>query len=538
VYLRVLNLKDKGEVCKMIKENEKFDMASLYEQTLKKVSEGDIVKGKIVEIRTKEVLIDVGYKSEGIVPVYEFEDPKALKIGDEVDVYVESRENEDGMLVLSKQKAKRAQGWETIISEFKEGDLIKGRITRKIKGGYLVDVGVEAFLPTSLASIKGYGSADQLFGQELEFKISKINRPRKNVVLSRKDALQEKLREERAKVLKELMKGQVVQGTVKNITDFGAFIDLGGADGLLHITDMSWGRIGHPTEVVKVGERIEVMVLEIDNASGKISLGLKQKSPNPWLDVDAKYPVGSKIKGRVTNLLPYGAFVELEKGVEGLVHASEMSWKKKISNPSELLKINDEIEIVVLDIDRQNQRISLGIKQLEQDPWGDIEAKYPVGAKVKGRVRNLVEYGAFVELEEGLDGLVHISDISWTKKVAHPKEVFKKGEEMEAIVLSVDKSNRKIALGIKQLTPDPWPEIANEYPAGIELEGTITKIVNFGIFIELRPDLEGLIHISEVKQESSARLDSMYKIGQKIKVRVLKVDTEQRKIALSNRDIA
>jgi len=519
------------------KEGEISDLNAFYESTFRSFREGEILKGRVVEIRGKEVLVDIGYKSEGVIPIYEFEDSAALKVGDEVEVLLESKENEHGMLVLSREKAKKTSGWESIAYNCKEGDTIQGKLVRKIKGGYVVDIGIEAFLPTSLASVKGYGNVEQQFGQVLDFKIAKINKPRKNVVLSRKDAIQEQMAKERSKILGELMKGQLISGTVKNITDFGAFIDLGGVDGLLHITDMSWGRIGHPSEVVKVGDKIEVMILEIDKASGKTSLGLKQKNPNPWLDVDAKFPVGSKLKGRVTNLLPYGAFVELEKGVEGLVHVSEMSWKKKIAHPSELLKAGDEIEVVVLDIDRQNQRISLGIKQLEQDPWGDIEAKYPAGTKVKGKVRNLVDYGAFIELEEGLDGLVHVSDISWTRKVAHPKEVLKKGDELEALVLSVDKANRKIALGLKQLTQDPWPEIANEYPAGIVVDGLITKIVNFGVFVELRPDLEGLIHISELRQDSAAKLDALYKVGQQVKARVLKVDVEQKKIALSNRDV-
>lgn len=523
----------------MIKEKEEgiSDLNAFYESTFRSFREGEILKGRVVEIRGKEVLVDIGYKSEGVIPIYEFEDSAALKVGDEVEVLLESKENEHGMLVLSREKAKKTSGWESIAYNCKEGDTIQGKLVRKIKGGYVVDIGIEAFLPTSLASVKGYGNVEQQFGQVLDFKIAKINKPRKNVVLSRKDAIQEQLAKDRSKVLGELIKGQLISGTVKNITDFGAFIDLGGVDGLLHITDMSWGRIGHPSEVVKVGDKIEVMVLEIDKTSGKTSLGLKQKNPNPWLDVDAKFPVGSKLKGRVTNLLPYGAFVELEKGVEGLVHVSEMSWKKKIAHPSELLKVSDEIEVVVLDIDRQNQRISLGIKQLEQDPWGDIEAKYPVGTKVKGNIRNLVDYGVFVELEEGLDGLVHISDISWTRKVAHPKEVLKKGQEVEALVLSVDKANRKIALGLKQLTQDPWPEIANEFPNGVVIDGTITKIVNFGVFVELKPDLEGLIHISELRQDSAAKLDSLYKVEQKIKVRIVKVDVEQKKIALSNRDV-
>lgn len=516
---------------------EKNDLSAFYEQTMKTFREGDILKGTIVEIRAKEVLVDIGYKSEGVIPAYEFDDPASLKVGDEIEVLLECKENQDGMLVLSRQKVQRTQGWEAIAYRHKEGDNIQGKITRKIKGGYIVDIGIDAFLPTSLASLKGHGRVEELFGKVLDFKITKINKARKNVVVSRKDAIQERVHRERERILSELIKGQIVAGTVKNITDFGAFIDLGGMDGLLHITDMSWGRISHPSDVVKVGDKLDVMVLEIDKQSKKISLGLKQKSPNPWLDVDSKFPVGSKLQGKVTNLLPYGAFVELEKGIEGLVHISEMSWKKKIGHPSELLKVGDEVGVVVLDIDRQNQRISLGIKQLEQDPWGDIETKYIVGTKVQGKVRNLVDYGAFIELEEGLDGLVHVTDVSWTKKITHPKEVFKKGQDVEAVILSVDKQNRKIALGIKQLTEDPWPTIATEYPSGIVIEGTITKIVNFGVFVELRPDLEGLIHISELRQDSSARLDALYTVGQQIKVRILKVDAEQRKIALSNKDV-
>lgn len=518
------------------KENEKDDLMALYASTMRPFHEGDILKGHIVEIRPKEVLVDIGYKSEGIISIYEFDDPSSIKIGDEIEVLLEAKENEHGMLVLSKEKAEKTQGWEAIARSCKEGDTIQGKIIRKIKGGYIVDIGVEAFLPTSLATLRGYASAEKQFGQVLDFKISKINKPRKNVVLSRKDLLQQKMNQDREKVMGELIKGQIITGTVKNITDFGAFVDLGGVDGLLHITDMSWGRINHPTDIVKVGDKVDVMVLEIDKPGGKVSLGLKQKSPNPWLDVDSKFPVGSKSKGRVTNLLPYGAFIELEKGVEGLAHVSEMSWKKKISHPSELLKVGDEIDVVVLDIDRQNQRISLGIKQLEQDPWGDIESKYPIGLKIQGKVRNIVDYGVFVELEEGLDGLIHVSDISWTKKIAHPKEVLNKGDDIEAVVLSVDKASRKIALGLKHLTQDPWPEIAKEYPTGIAIEGIVTKIVNFGIFVELKSDLEGLIHISELRQDSAAKLDALYQIGQKIKVRILKVDTEQRKIALSNRD--
>jgi small subunit ribosomal protein S1 len=508
------------------------ELARLYDSTVKEIKEGQIIKSKIIEIRPDEVVVDIGYKSEGIVSKKEFSEPEKLKIGDEVEVLLESKENEDGCVVVSKQKADKLQGWERIISTNKEGDIITGKPSRKVKGGLMVDIGMEAFLPASLASLKTYCNLDELINQELEFKIVKINRARKNIVVSRKDVLQQRLQESRQRLLKELEKGRIVSGTVKNITDFGAFIDLGGMDGLLHITDMNWGRISHPSEMLAIGDKVEVMVLDFNKETNRVSLGLKQKAPNPWEDVDKKYPAGAKVKGKIVNIMPYGAFIELEKGIEGLVHISELSWSKRYSHPNELLAIGDVVEAVVLDVDKGSQKISLGMKQLEADPWLGAEEKFPVNARVKGKVRNLTDYGAFVELEEGVDGLIHVSEMSWTKKVSHPKEILKKGQRVEAIVLSVDSKNRKLSLGLKQLTDDPWPKIAQTYKEGYTIKGKVTKITGLGIFVELEKDLEGLVQINELEEKTLPELEAKYKVGGKIPVKVVKLDDAQRKIAL------
>jgi small subunit ribosomal protein S1 len=508
----------------------------LYSQTFRDFQEGEIVKGKIVGLSASEVFIDIGYKSEGSVNITEFSNPKELKVGDEVEVLLESKENEEGAIVLSKWKADRKQGWERIISNFKEGDIIEGRVSRKVKGGLMVDIGMEAFLPASLAGVRGPANLNEVLGQSMKFKIVKINKPRKNIVVSRKDALMQEREEARGKLIGQLKKGEIRKGRVKNITDFGAFIDLGGIDGLLHITDMSWGRISHPSELLANGDEVEVMILDFDPTNFKVSLGLKQTKPSPWEDAEKKYPVGTRVKGKVVNIMPYGAFIELEKGIEGLVHISEMSWSKRINNPSEVLAIGDMVEAVVLSIDAKAQKISLGIKQTEANPWLDAEAKYPLSSKVKGKIHNLTDYGAFVELEDGIDGLIHVSDISWTKRIGHPQEVLKKGQKIEAVVLAVDTENRKINLGIKQLTPSPWPEIAQRYLAGTPIEGTVTKISNFGVFVEIEKDLEGLLHISEIKGDLSQKLEEHFKEGQKLNLRVLKVEPEQRKIALSMKE--
>jgi len=510
------------------------DFAKLYQESILNIKEGQIVKGKIIAITPKDVLVDIGYKSEGSILLSEFSDPEAIKVGDEIDVYLESKEDDAGMVVLSKQKAERAVGWEMVISRYNEGDIVEGKVSKKVKGGFMVNVGVEAFLPASLASLKGFGNLNQLIGQTFPFKIVKINKARKNIVVSRKDALQQQKEGDKKKVLEGLEKGAIIGGVVRNITDFGAFVDLGaGIIGLLHITDMSWGRVSHPSEVLAIGDKIEVMVLDFDKENSRVSLGLKQKTQNPWEAVDTKYPVGSKVKGTVVNLVPYGAFVELEKGVEGLLHISELSWTKKYANPNELLAIGDRIEVQVLEVDKDNKKISLGVKQLEANPWLEVETKYPVGTKVKGKVRNLTDYGAFVELEDGIDGLVHVSDISWTKRVSHPKDVFKKGEKIEAVVLAVDANNRRISLGIKQLTPDPWDDIAAKYAQDAVLSGKTTKVANFGLFVEIEQDLEGLVHISEIPLAEGEKLEEKFKVGDEVKVKVLKVDSIQHKIALS-----
>ncbi len=510
------------------------DMSKIYEETLRDVKEGEVIKGKVVGITSKEILIDVGYKSEGIISVDEFSDPGTIKIGDEIEVLIESKENEEGMIVLSKRKAERLQGWEKIAAEHKEGDMVTGKVTKKVKGGLTVDIGVEAFLPASQVFLKGFGNLNQLLGQSLNFVIIKINKPRRNIVVSRKDAILREKGEAKVKFMDELKAGQLVQGVVKNITDFGAFINIApDVDGLLHITDMSWGRVSHPSEILAVGDKIEVMLLGIDKTTGKLSLGLKQKTPNPWEAVESKYPIGSRVKGKVVNIVPYGAFVELEKGIEGLVHISEFSWTKRIGHPSEVLAIGDTIETVVLNIDKENQKIALGIKQTEVNPWAEVVNKYPVGTQVKGKARSFIDYGAFIELEEGIDGLLHNCDISWTRKINHPSEVLKKGQKIDAVVLSVDAENRKLSLGMKQLVQDPWPEFAAKFKPDTLVEGTITKITNFGLFVELAPDLEGLAHFSEIPIEKSANLEQAYKVGDKVNVNVLRVDDAERRIALS-----
>jgi len=512
------------------------NLDKIYEDTLKDFKEGEIVKGKIVRISFKEVLIDIGYKSEGYIPLSEFPNRSSLKLGDEVDVLLESKENDDGMVVLSKWKAERKMGWEKILKDHKEGDIIEGRVSRKVKGGLMVDVGLEAFLPASLVAVRGFSNLNQYMGQKLKFKIVKINKARRNIVLSRKDVLKQEQQESRNKLIQELKKGEVRPGVVKNITDFGAFIDLGGVDGLLHITDMSWGRVSHPSEIVALGDKIDVVILDVNREDLKVSLGLKQKTPSPWQDVEKKYPQGTKIKGKVVNILPYGAFIELEKGLEGLVHISELSWSRRINHPNEVLAIGDVIEAVVLNVDGQAQKISLGMKQMEADPWLKVKERYPVGSRVKGKVHSLTEYGAFIELEVGIDGLIHISDMSWGKRLTHPEEILKKGQKIEAAVLSVEQESRKIALGLKQLTADPWPQILKRYPQGLEVEGTVGRVTNFGVFVQLEKDLEGLLHISELKEPTTVKLADTFKAGDKIKVRIIKVDAEQRKIALTMKE--
>src|SRR4026208_1399639 len=450
-------------------------MEEALKQSSKSFAAGEIVKGLIIEVRPKEVLVDLGYKSEGGVPGTEFHNVSVVKVGDEVDVLIEKLENKDGMVVLSKEKAEFKKNWDKILTICNEGGTINGKVKAVVKGGLLVNIGVEAFLTASQIDIVPPKNLNIFVGNTYDFKVVKINQERQNIVLSRRELIEQERNERRAKLLSEMTPGDIRKGTVKNITDFGAFIDLNGLDGLLHITDMSWGRIGHPSELLKVGQEIDVVVLDINREKERVSLGLKQKLANPWESIEAKYQVGMKVKGKVVNIVPYGAFVELEPGVEGLVHVTELSWTKRIAKPSDVLKADQEIEAVVLGINREEQKISLGIRQLEANPWDKALEKYPPGTRVKGKIRNLTSYGAFIELEEGLDGMIHVSDISWTRKINHPSEVLKKGEEVEAQVLEIDKANQRIALGIKQLSEDPWANIDKYYKVGDLVSGKVTK---------------------------------------------------------------
>src|SRR5882762_9177184 len=508
-------------------------MEEAMRQSAMRFAAGEIVKGTIIEVRPKEVLVDIGYKSEGVIPANEFEDIKSMKIGDEIDVLIEKLEDKDGMVVLSKEKAEFKQNWDKILTICNEGGTISGKVKSIVKGGLIVNIGVEAFLPASQIDIITPKNLAQYVGNNYDFKVVKINQERQNIVLSRRELIEQERTERRQKLLSEMTPGDIRKGTVKNITDFGAFIDLNGIDGLLHITDMSWGRIGHPSEILKVGQDIDVVVLDINREKERVSLGLKQKLTNPWEQIETKYPVGTKVKGTVVNLVPYGAFVELEPGVEGLVHVTELSWTKRIAKPSDVLKTDQEIEAVVLGVNREEQKISLGIRQLEANPWDKAVEKYPPGTRVKGKIRNLTSYGAFVELEEGLDGMIHVSDISWTRKINHPSEVLKKGEEVEAQVLEIDKANQRIAVGIKQLTEDPWSNIDKYYKVGDLVSGQVTKLASFGAFVGLAHDIDGLVHISQVTEERVEKIKNVLKVGDAVNARVIKIDKGDRRIGLS-----
>jgi small subunit ribosomal protein S1 len=494
---------------------------------------GNIVKGTIIEVRPKEVLVDIGYKSEGVISGGEFDDIKTVKVGDEIDVLIEKLEDKEGMVVLSKEKAEFKKNWERILTICNEGGTIAGKVKAVVKGGLLVNIGVEAFLPASQIDVTTPKNLTQYVGNTYDFKVVKINQERQNIVLSRRELIEQERLERRQKLLTEMTPGDIRKGTVKNITDFGAFIDLNGIDGLLHITDMSWGRIGHPSELLKVGQDIDVVVLDINREKERVSLGLKQKLANPWDSIEQKYPVGAKVKGKVVNLVPYGAFVELEPGVEGLVHVTELSWTKRVAKPSDMLKQEQEIEAVVLGINREEQKISLGLRQLETNPWDRAQEKYPPGTKVKGKIRNLTSYGAFIELEEGLDGMIHVSDISWTRKINHPSEVLKKGDEVEAVVLEVDKANQRIAMGLKQLSTDPWETIDRLYKVGDLVTGQVTKLASFGAFIGLQHEIDGLVHISQISEDRVDKIKNVLKVGQEVTARVIKIDKSDRRIGLS-----
>ena len=503
-----------------------------------------IVSGKILRVDSEFVLVDVGYKSEGIIPRSEWEEEdEEPVVGDDVDVLIEEVEgasglNEgfQGMLQLSKRKAKRIREWEKVMSTVNEGDVVNGMVNRKIKGGLLVDIGVNVFLPASQVDIRRPADIGEYIGKSIECKVLKIDDARRNIVVSRRSLIEDERQEKKTKLLQELEVGQLRKGVVKNIADFGAFVDLGGLDGLLHITDMSWGRIGHPSEMTTIDQEIEVQILNIDYEKEKIALGLKQKTPSPWENVAKKYPVDSVVEGTVVNVMSYGAFVKLEDGIEGLVHISEMSWTRRINHPNELVSIGEAIEVVVLGINEEKQEISLGMKQTQANPWDKVADNYPPDSFIKGRVRNLTNYGAFIEIEEGIDGLLHVSDMSWTRKVSHPSEVLEKGQEIECKVLSVDQQRRRIALGIKQLSEDPWEsDIPAKYQPGQTVMGTVTKLTNFGVFVGLENGLEGLLHISELSDEKVENPEAVVKEGEEIEVRILRVDVEERKIGLSRR---
>jgi small subunit ribosomal protein S1 len=508
-------------------------MEEAMKQSAMRFAAGEIVKGKIIEVRPKEVLVDIGYKSEGVIPTNEFQDANAVKVGDEIDVLIEKLENKEGIVVLSHEKAEFKKNWDKILTICNEGGVITGKVKSIVKGGLVVNVGVEAFLPASQIDVITPKNLAQFVGNSYEFKVVKINQDRQNIVLSRRELIEQERDEKRSKLLAEMVPGDIRKGTVKNITDFGAFIDLNGIDGLLHITDISWGRIAHPSEILKIGQEIDVVVLDVNKEKERVSLGLKQKMANPWDNIETKFPVGARVKGKVVSLVPYGAFVQLEPGVEGLVHVTELSWTKRVAKPSDILKQNQEIEAVVLGINREEQKISLGIRQLESNPWDTAEQKYKGGSKVKGKVRNLTSYGAFVELEEGIDGMIHVSDMSWTRKINHPSEVLKKSDEVEAVVLEVDRPNQRIALGIKQLTQDPWENIDQLYKVGDLVQGKVTKLASFGAFVGLQHDIDGLVHISQVSEERVDKIKNVLKAGQEVAARVIKIDRGERRIGLS-----
>ncbi len=515
-------------------ETENF--MELYEESLKTIQEGDVVTGQIVHIDKEYVLVDIGYKSEGQIPISEFLDEEGnltAKVGDKVDVLLERKEDDEGIIFLSKEKASKIKVWDKIKEIYEQDGTIKGTIVSRVKGGLSVDVGLPAFLPGSQVDLRPVRDMDALVGTEHEFKIVKYNRRRGNIVLSRRAILEAERMALREKTLAILEEGAVLEGTVKNITDYGLFIDLGGIDGLVHITDMSWGRVGHPSELYKIGDRITVKVLQFDRERERVSLGIKQLTPDPWLNADEKYPIGTKLVGRVVSLTDYGAFVEVEPGVEGLIHVSEMSWTRRIRHPSQILKVGDEVEVMVLNIDVEKKRISLGMKQVKPNPWDVIAEKYPVGTTIEGKIKNITDFGIFIGIDEGIDGLVHISDISWTKRIKHPSELYKKGQEVQAIVLNIDKENERFSLGIKQLTPDPWLEIPNKYKPGTRVTGTITNITDFGIFVELEEGIEGLIHVSEVPRDKRGNPLSKYQIDDVIQAQVIHVSPEEKKIGLS-----
>ncbi|HTO13328.1 MAG TPA: 30S ribosomal protein S1 [Candidatus Binatia bacterium] len=501
--------------------------------------EGEVVRGRVVHVGTSEVLVDVGYKSEGAIPIEEFHRHGALpKVGEEIEVYLEAKEDSEGLIVLSKDKADKIKVWDAITQAYEKSTPVEGRVVEVVKGGLSVDVGVKAFLPGSQVDLRPVKNLTAMIGQPIRARVIKLNRRRGNVVLSRRAVLEEEREEKKKHTLEVLAEGMVLTGTVKNITDYGAFIDLGGIDGLLHVTDMSWGRVGHPSEIFQVGDQVEVVVLHFDRESGRVSLGYKQKSSDPWERVEQTYAPGTKTRGRVVSLTNYGAFVELEAGVEGLVHVSEMSWTRRVRHPSKIVNVGDEVDVMVLEVNRGAKRISLGMKQVEPDPWATIDERYRVGNRVMGKVRNLTDFGAFVELEAGVDGLLHISDMSWTRNVGHPSEVLKKGQEIETQILNIDKDNKRISLGLKQIQPDPWTTVAQRYPMGSRVTGKVVRLTDFGAFVELEAGVDGLLHISQMSNRSVSTPGEIVSVGDELTLLVIRVDPNERRIGLSLKELA
>jgi len=505
----------------------------LAESKIELLKEGSVITGTIMEIRPTEVVIDFGGKAEGTIPAHEFLDLSELEIGSDIEVFLERLEDRFGNPQLSFDKAEQKKNWEKIVNTCEEGSVITGRVRSKVKGGLVVNIGVDAFLPSSQVDIQAPKNLDQFVGQTFDFKVVKINRERKNIVVSRRELIEERRQDKKREILSKITPGETRRGMVKNITDYGAFIDLDGLDGLLHITDMSWGRVSHPSEMVKTGEEITVCIIDIDEKRERVSLGLKQLSSNPWDEIESKFPINAKVRGKVVNLVPYGAFVELEEGVEGLVHVTEMSWTKRITKPGEVLNVGDEVDAVVLGIQKDDQKISLGLRQLEVNPWDMATHNYPPGARVRGKIRNLTSYGAFVELEEGIDGMVHVSDMSWTRKINHPSEMVKKGDEVDAIVVEVDIDNQRISLGMKQLTQDPWEDIDRLYKLGDVIKGKVARVAGYGAFIELDHEIDGLVHISQISEERIEKVKDFLKEGEEVSARVIKIDKEERRIGLS-----
>jgi small subunit ribosomal protein S1 len=515
---------------------DKKKLSDLYERSLKNLTEGEVVEGTVVKVTDTEVMVDVGYKSEGMIDISEFHNSQGkvdVKPGDKIEVLFEQIEDPNGYIILSREKAEKMHIWEEIEKNYREGNVITGRVIERIKGGLAIDIGVRAFLPGSQIDVRPVKNLDEMRGQELQLKVIKMNKRRGNIVLSRKVVIEDEIAKKRKQTLESLEENKVVSGVVKNITEYGAFIDLGGLDGLLHITDMSWGRVNHPSELFMIGDKVDVVVLQYDREKERVSLGYKQKTSDPWLTVDQKYPIGSRVRGKIVSLTDYGAFVELEEGVEGLIHISEMSWNKRIKHPSKLVAVGDTVEAIVLSVHKDARRISLGLKQTEPNPWKLLEEKYNEGDIIEGKVRNLTSFGAFVEVDEGIDGLIHISDMSWNKKIKHPSEIIKKGEIVKAVVLSIDKDSQKLSLGLKQMTPNIWEQYFNAHRVGDIVKGKIVRLTNFGAFVELAEGIEGLVHVSELDDKRVEDPQKEYSVGQELEMKILKMDFPQRKISLS-----